>query len=221
MTSTRRSPDGSKTVNLPLFLVTLPRTEKSTQIFKLSSLCHITMKVEAYKSQFSLTQCFNWQQFGHVWANCKQPPRCMWCGGGHLHKDCPEKGNQSSTPACCNCQLAEGGKPHPANYRGCKRAKEKMRKEPEGTPKTSSGRVFSSNPVKPHLSFAAALRGQSSQPHQEASEITCNPVTTAQPINVQKTGQSVQATPVNNDSDIMFRAYAAAGQIMKAQGCCI
>jgi hypothetical protein len=34
------------------------------------------------------------------------------------------------------------------------------KKKPEGTPKTSSGRVFSSNPVKPHLSFAAALRGQ-------------------------------------------------------------
>jgi hypothetical protein len=40
-------------------------------------------------------------------------------------------------------------------------------------------------------------------------------VTTAPPINVQKTGQSVQATPVNSDTDIMFRAYAAAGQIMK------
>jgi hypothetical protein len=33
----------------------------------------------------------------------------LWCGGYHLHKDCPEKENPSSTPKCCNCQLAEGG----------------------------------------------------------------------------------------------------------------
>jgi hypothetical protein len=77
MSSTRRSPDGSKPVNLPLFLVTLRRTHKSPEIFKLSSLCYISMKVEAYKSQNTLTQCYNFQKFGHVWANCKQPPRCM------------------------------------------------------------------------------------------------------------------------------------------------
>jgi hypothetical protein len=100
-----------------------------------------------------------------VWANCKQPPLCLWCGSGHLHKDCPEKGNASTTPACCNCQLAEGEKAHPANYRGCKHAKEEMRKrKPQTTPKPTTVRVFSSNPVKPHLSFAAALRGQGRQP---------------------------------------------------------
>jgi hypothetical protein len=82
MTSARRSPDGSNPIPLPLFLVTLPRTTKSPEIFKLSSLCQNCIKVEAYKSHSSLTQCFNCQQFGHVWANCKQPPRCMWCGGG-------------------------------------------------------------------------------------------------------------------------------------------
>jgi hypothetical protein len=33
--------------------------------------------------------------------------------------------------------------------------------------------VFSSNPVKPHLSFAAALRGQANnQPHQEVAVTT-------------------------------------------------
>jgi hypothetical protein len=103
MTFTRRSPpEESKVINLPLFLVTLPRTAKSQEIFRLPSLCHIAIRVEAYGAQNSLTQCHNCQQFGHVWANCKQPPRCLWCGGGHLHKDCPEKGNTTSTPACCN-----------------------------------------------------------------------------------------------------------------------
>jgi hypothetical protein len=24
----------------------------------------------------------------------------LWCGDGHLHKECPEKENTSSTPTC-------------------------------------------------------------------------------------------------------------------------
>jgi hypothetical protein len=214
MASARRSPDGSKPITLPLFLVTLPRTEKSQDVFKLSSLCHISMKVEAYKSQNTLTQCFNCQKFGHVWANCKQPPRCLWCGGGHLHKDCPEKGNGSSTPGCCNCQLAEGERAHPANYRGCRHAKEEMRKKkPQGTPKTTSGRVFSSNPVKPHLSFTAVLRGQAdNHPHQEVAANTNNTASTKS--KEETTGQSVQAPNVNSDPLDMFRALNVVEQIM-------
>jgi hypothetical protein len=46
--------------------------------------------VEGERAECSY-QCHNCQQFGHVWANCKQPPRCLWCGR-HFHKDCPEKG---------------------------------------------------------------------------------------------------------------------------------
>jgi hypothetical protein len=215
MSSARRSPDSLNPIPLPLFLITLPRTEKSHDIFKLSSLCHICIKVEAHKSQKSLTQCFNCQQFGHVWANCKQPSRCLWCGGGHLHKDCLEKRNAFSTPVCCNCQLAEGEKAHPANYRGCKQAKEEMRKrKPQTTPKPTAGRVCSSNPVKPHLSFAAALRGQGRQPMQEEAPATNNSEPAATNHTIQKTGQSVQAPTVNNDSLDMFRAFSVAEQIM-------
>jgi hypothetical protein len=80
----------------------------------------------------------------------------------------PKKGNASSTPACYNCQLADGEKAHPANYRGWKHAKEEMRKKkPQGTPKPTAGRVFSSNSVKPNLSFAAALRGQAEIQQQQ------------------------------------------------------
>jgi hypothetical protein len=100
--------------------------EKSQEVYKLTSLCYIAIKVELYKSQSGLTQCHNCQQFGYVWANCKQPPRCLWCGGSHLHRECPEKGKEDSTPACCNCKLAEGEKPHPSTYRGCSHAKEEM-----------------------------------------------------------------------------------------------
>jgi hypothetical protein len=38
-----------------LFLITLPITTKSQEIFKLTGLCHIAIKVEAYKAQTGLT----------------------------------------------------------------------------------------------------------------------------------------------------------------------
>jgi hypothetical protein len=76
-TARRTSPEDPKITNLPLFLATLPKTAKSQQIFRLPSLCHIAIKMEAYRAQNGLTQCHNWQQFGHVWAICNQPPRCL------------------------------------------------------------------------------------------------------------------------------------------------
>jgi hypothetical protein len=241
LTTTRRSEERTP-VNLPLFLVTLPRTPKSQEIFKLSSLCHIAIKVEAYRSQNALTQCYNCQKFGHVWVNCKQPPRCLWCGGGHLHKECPEKGNAASTPACCNCQLVEGETAHPANYRGCRHAKEELRrkKQPQGTPKHTTGRVFSSTLTKANVSFAAALRGQTDQQRQQ-EEPASRPVTqrthkeaaprgqTEQRTHREKaetgpetpkprrneTGQSVPATSVNSEPlDNMCRVITVVQQIM-------
>jgi hypothetical protein len=72
MTATRRSSsDGATTINLPLFLITFPRTAKSQEIFRLQNFCHIAIRVEAYRAQNALTQCHNCQQFGHVWAKCK------------------------------------------------------------------------------------------------------------------------------------------------------
>jgi hypothetical protein len=111
-----------------LFFITLPRTAKSQEIFNLSCLCHISIKVEAYRAQPGLTQCNNCQKFGHVWATCKQPPRCLWCGGGRLLKECSEKGISASTPTYYNCRLVQGEEVHPANYRGCIHAKEKLQK---------------------------------------------------------------------------------------------
>jgi hypothetical protein len=56
--------------------------------------------------------------------------------------------------------LAEGEKAHPANYRGCKHAKEQLQKrKTQRTPKTTKRSVFSSNVTTPGASFAAALRG--------------------------------------------------------------
>jgi hypothetical protein len=116
------------------------------------------IKVELYGTQAGLTQCYNCQNFGHVWANCKQPPQCMFCGGGHLHRECPEKTNTESMLSCCNCTLVEGEKPDPVSYRGCSRAKgELQRIKAQWAPKGSSGRTFFCRFTLPDQSYAAAL----------------------------------------------------------------
>jgi hypothetical protein len=71
MTATRSStPEESKIINLPLFVVTSPRTAKYHEIIRLPGLCHIAVRVEAYRAQNALNQCHNRRLFGHVWANC-------------------------------------------------------------------------------------------------------------------------------------------------------
>jgi len=108
-------------------------------------------QVEAYRTKGGLTQYFNCQKFGHVfWANCRQPHRCMWCRGGHLHKDFPEKKNEHSTPRCCNYTLTKGENPQPSNYCDCSHAKEeppRRRVERASVKKTPTGRVFFSRYV--------------------------------------------------------------------------
>jgi predicted Zn-ribbon and HTH transcriptional regulator len=221
MSAGRRSrSEGSASRILPLLLITLPRTEKSKEIFQLTDLCHIMIRVEAYRAQSGLTQCHNCQQFGHVWANCKQPSRCLWCGGCHLHKECPEKENAASAPACCNCQMAEGEKPHPANCRGCRHAREELqRRKAQRAPKTATGWVFSSNLTTPGVSFAAALRGsaaqQQQQPPPEADPPAGGNLSAPTSGRPQNAGQSVRAPTVSSHPlDKMLRVVTAVQQIM-------
>jgi hypothetical protein len=56
MTTTRRSSsdETATTRNLPLFLITLPRTAKSQEIFLLPRICHIFVRVVAYRAQTGL-----------------------------------------------------------------------------------------------------------------------------------------------------------------------
>jgi hypothetical protein len=70
-------------------------------------------------------------------------------------------------------QLPVGGRrnPHPTKYLGCRHAEEEVRKKKtQRTPRTTTGREFSSNLTTPGTSLAAALRGkpeeqQQRQPH--------------------------------------------------------
>jgi hypothetical protein len=111
MTNTRSSESERKQIKLPLLLNTLIRRDKSQSIFKLNGLHHTAIRVEAYKAQNNITQCYNYQTFGHIWANCRQPPRCMCCGGGHLHEECPEAEKENSTPTAATAVYRKGNDP--------------------------------------------------------------------------------------------------------------
>jgi hypothetical protein len=89
---TRLSPsEGPQPKTSPLFLINWPRTVKFQEIFRLTTLCHIAIRVEAYGTQNGLTECHNCQQFGHVWPNCKQPPRCLCSGAATYTKSVQRK----------------------------------------------------------------------------------------------------------------------------------
>jgi hypothetical protein len=63
--------------------------------------------------------------------------------------------------------LAEREAAHPANYCGCNHTKEETRKKFRGNPKTTTGRMFSSNFTAPNLYFAAAQNKRNNISHEE------------------------------------------------------
>lgn len=61
-----------------LFRVTLAKNQKAPEALKLTALCNIVIRVDTYKSQNGLTQCYNYRLLGHFWMHSRQPPRCLW-----------------------------------------------------------------------------------------------------------------------------------------------
>jgi hypothetical protein len=117
----------------------------------------------------------------------------------------------------------EGEKPHPANYRGCRHAKEELQKnKSQKTPKTKTGRVFSSNITTAGVFFAAVLRGstaQQQQPQARQVPVAHTPTEVKFSTSVsgqqQNAGQSVRAQTVDSQPfGNMLRVVTALQQIM-------
>ncbi|KAL4153991.1 hypothetical protein QTP88_001824 [Uroleucon formosanum] len=113
---------------LPLFFVNLPQSEKSSEIFKLTSLLYAKIKVEEPYKHRTIPQCLNCQDYGHTRAYCGYPARYVRCGAPHISSDCPKP---RELPA--KCALCAGD--HPANYKGCTVFKELQRRK---TPRSKS-----------------------------------------------------------------------------------
>lgn len=96
---------------LPMYQVTLPKNEKSKEIFGITDIIHCKVRVEAYRKakNDNITQCHRCQRFGHTANYCKAEPRCVKCAMSHLTRDCLK--NDTKKPAkCINCGLD-----HPAS----------------------------------------------------------------------------------------------------------
>jgi hypothetical protein len=148
---------GVSHTSLSIFLVTLTRNQKPPEIFKLTTLCNIVIKVEAYISQNGLTQCYNCQRFGHIWVHCRQPPRCLWC------------------PNLLQLRLQYGESPKPASYRSCSHAKQELqcRRNLRATSRGSDRGIFFTKYTTPDLHFlllyAAPISSISSDHHNKNS----------------------------------------------------
>jgi hypothetical protein len=67
MTATRPKAEGGlQSYITPLFSATLARNEKPSEIFNVTNLGHVIVRVEAYRAQGGMTPCFKCQRFGHV-----------------------------------------------------------------------------------------------------------------------------------------------------------
>ncbi|GFX31501.1 nucleic-acid-binding protein from transposon X-element [Trichonephila clavipes] len=100
--------------NMPLFLVTLPKSPESRGIFNIKTIGFFRVAIEPLNKSTMPPQCYRCQEFFHHSRFCARAPKCLKCSGGHLTSDCTKS---AKAPAkCANCSG-----PHPANFSGCPR----------------------------------------------------------------------------------------------------
>jgi hypothetical protein len=147
-----------------LFLITIPRTSKSQEIFRLTGLCHISIKerhIDYKVGSHSVTTANSSVTCGPIASN-----HLAVCGAGvaTCTKNARKKGRLPlfQAAATVSCGRVEN---HtlPTIGAAATRKKELQKKKTQRTPNTTTGRMFSSNITTPGLSFAAALRGGTAQ----------------------------------------------------------
>ncbi|GFY63745.1 nucleic-acid-binding protein from transposon X-element [Trichonephila inaurata madagascariensis] len=97
---------------MPLFLITLDKTEQNRAAYHVTDIGYMKVKVESLRPKYYPTQCFRCQGFFHSIKFCTCAPRCVKCAGDHLAKDCVKPIDQK--PKCCLCDGE-----HPASFLGC------------------------------------------------------------------------------------------------------
>jgi hypothetical protein len=113
--------------------------------------------MEAYRAQNGLTQQPDVSSSATSEQTAKSSPLLV-VRMGALAQGVPRERKYIFHPNMLQLRLAEGENPHPANYRGCRHAKEEMqRKKSQRTLRTTTGKEFSSNLTTSGMSFAAAL----------------------------------------------------------------
>lgn len=103
---------------LPLHMLAFDKSKDIKEIYAINFIALLKVKIEPIRKKTTLvSQCKNYQAFGHTKSFCNKEARCVKCSGHHATKDC--KYTKLTKAKCANC-----GEGHPANYRGCIVAKE-------------------------------------------------------------------------------------------------
>ncbi|GFY75138.1 nucleic-acid-binding protein from transposon X-element [Trichonephila inaurata madagascariensis] len=78
---------------MPLFLITLDKTEQNRAVHHVTDIGYMKVKVESLRPKYGPPQCFRYQGFFHSSKFCTRTPRCVKCAGEHLVKDCARNQN--------------------------------------------------------------------------------------------------------------------------------
>ena len=162
---------------LNMFMLEFENKENIDKIFQIKNILGIAVTIEAIKNSRLIPQCKNCQAYGHTRHYCAMQARCVKCAGKHPTNECTKPANQK--PKCIHC-----GEPHPANYRGCKVAKELQKIRLNRSKKTS---------LPPHVNNEQAKANKNANKNgkeiqnKKSSEVNTN-VTYAQATKDTKRG---------------------------------
>ncbi|CAG4982065.1 unnamed protein product [Colias eurytheme] len=98
---------------LPMWSIDLEPNVNNKDIYKITSLLHCRIVIEAPRPKREIPQCSNCQEYGHTQKFCHRQPRCVKCAESHHTSQCPRKERSIDV----KCILCSGN--HPANYKGC------------------------------------------------------------------------------------------------------
>lgn len=103
-------------------MLTFNNQEKVEDIYNIKTTLSMKVKIEPLNKTTNLIpQCKKCQGYNHTQTYSSREPRYVKCAGKHLTATCTVRKN--TPPKCVNCK-----EQHPANYRGCKIAKELQQK---------------------------------------------------------------------------------------------
>jgi hypothetical protein len=126
----------------------------------------VIIRIEPHKAHTGLTQCYNCQEFGHVWANCKQLPVVCSVGAVTCTRSAQRRTTQHGYRHDAAASWWTERNLNPPTVEASAMPGKRRRTKQQTEPMTTRGRIFPFSHTTPKLSFAAVLSGSPQQPQQ-------------------------------------------------------
>lgn len=147
--------------SLNLWLISLSNDSNLKSLYNIRFLLNTRISFEKYINK-KVIQCKKCQRFDHIAKNCNMNFKCVKCSDSHIPGNCPLDNDPEANNKlkCANCQMS-----HTANYRGCTKYKDVLKKRIKHTENViSNGNSIinqTNSLVKKNISFAEALKTSS------------------------------------------------------------